>query len=71
MASGAGNVVIQLDGRGFANPFPHPRPIPSTQVFPQPYLFVGFDPNFGYSDIYQWNISLERTVPGGTLVRVT
>ncbi len=57
--------------RGFANPFPHPRPIPSSQVFPQPYLFVGYDPKFSYPDIYQWNISLERAVAGSTLVRAT
>jgi hypothetical protein len=57
--------------RGFVNPFPHPRPIPAAQTFPQPYLFVGFDPKFRYPDIYQWNISVERTVPGDTLVRLT
>ncbi len=57
--------------RGFANPFPHPRPIPSTQIFPQPYLFVGFDPKFSYPDIYQWNVSLERSVRSDTLIRLT
>ncbi|MBM3725701.1 MAG: TonB-dependent receptor [Acidobacteria bacterium] len=57
--------------RGFTNPFPHPRPISSTQIFPQPYLFVGYDPKFSYPDIYQWNVSLERVLTGDTLVRLT
>jgi hypothetical protein len=57
--------------RGFTNPFPHPRPIPSNQVFPQPYLFVAYDPGFSYPDIYQWNLSLERALTGSTLVRLT
>jgi len=57
--------------RGYSNPFPHPRPIPSSQVFPQPYLFVGYDPGFSYPNIYQWNVSIERSIMRDTLVRVT
>ncbi len=57
--------------RGYVNPFPHPRPIPSTQVFPSPYLLVGFDPAFNYPNIYQWNFSLEQTVAGSMVVRAS
>lgn len=56
--------------RGYVNPFPHPRPIPSTQMFPMPYLFVGFDPTFSYPDIYQWNVSVEQAVLGSMVARV-
>ncbi len=57
--------------RGYVNPFPHPRPIPSSQVFPSPFLLVGFDPAFNYPNIYQWNFSLEQNVAGSMVVRVS
>src|SRR5207245_8181868 len=57
--------------RGYFNPFPHPRPIPSTQVFPTPFLLVGFDPNFTYPNIYQWNLSLEQSVAGSMVLRAS
>jgi hypothetical protein len=56
--------------RGYVNPFPHPRPIASSQTFPMPYLFVGFDPEFRYPDIYQWNVSVEQSILGSMLARV-
>lgn len=56
--------------RGYTNPFPHPRPIPSSQTFPMPYLFVGFDPGFRYPDIYQWNVSIEQSVFGSMVARI-
>ena len=40
------------------------------QTFPMPYLFVGFDPDFNYPDIYQWNVSVEQAVFGSMVARV-
>lgn len=57
--------------RGYANPFPHPRPIPSSQVFPMPYLLVGYDPAFSYPDIYQWNFSVEHTFASSMVLRAS
>src|SRR5262249_3598480 len=55
--------------RGYVNPFPHPRPIPSTQVFPTPYLFVAFDPKFGYPSIHQWNVTFEQSLFASMVAR--
>src|SRR5207245_4894830 len=55
---------------GYFNPFPHPRPIPPTQVFPQPYLFVGYDPKFGHPDLYQWNFTVEQSIRGSMVLRM-
>jgi len=55
--------------RDQVNPFPHPRPIPSNQIFPQPFLLVGYDPNFSYPDIYQWNLTIERSFRGSMVLR--
>ena len=54
---------------GLFNPFPHPGRS-SNQTFPMPYLFVGFDPEFAYPDIYQWNVSVEQAVLGSMVARV-
>ena len=35
-----------------------------------PYLFVGFDPEFTYPDIYQWNVSVEQAVLHSMVARV-
>jgi hypothetical protein len=57
--------------RGRVNPFPVTRPIASTQVFPTPFLIVGFDPGFQYPNIHQWNFTLEQAAPAGLVVRAT
>lgn len=56
---------------GIGNPFPVARPTSPSQVFPLPYLLVGFDPNFGVPDIHQWNFTVEQAVPGSIVARVT
>lgn len=55
--------------RGYTNPFPVTRPIASTQQFPQPFLIVGFDPQFSYPNIHQWNFTIEQGLPGSLILR--
>jgi len=57
--------------QGVVNPFPVTRPISSTQVFPTPFLLVGYDPKFGHPDIHQWNLTIEQSLPGSLVARVT
>ena len=56
---------------GNVNPFPIPRPWPSSFDFPKPYKFSGFDPNFGSPTIHQWNVTLEQKVGKSMLARAT
>ncbi len=55
--------------RGFVNPFPVTRPIASSQVFPTPFLIVGFAPDFTYPNIHQWNVTVEHGLPGQVILR--
>ncbi|MBL8292940.1 MAG: TonB-dependent receptor, partial [Bryobacterales bacterium] len=57
--------------RGFTNPFPVSRPIAASQRFPSPFLIVGFDPNFTYPNIHQWNFTIEHALPGQLVFRTT
>jgi hypothetical protein len=56
---------------GFVNPFPVSRPIAPSQTFPMPFLIVGFDPEFTYPNIHQWNFSVEQGLPGALVLRTT
>lgn len=56
--------------QGQINPFPVTRPIGSAQTFPTPFLLVGYDPNFSYPNIHQWNVTLEQSLPGGMVGRI-
>jgi hypothetical protein len=56
---------------GFVNPFPVSRPIAPTQGFPRPFLIVGFDPEFTYPNIHQWNFTIEQGLPGSMILRTT
>ena len=55
---------------GRVNPFPITRPIPSSQVFPTPFLLVAFDPAFTYPNIHQWNLTVEQAMPASLLARI-
>ncbi len=55
--------------RGAVNPFPVSRPISATQVFPGPFLIVGFAPDFTYPNIHQWNVSVEQSLPMQLILR--
>jgi hypothetical protein len=57
--------------RGFVNPFPVSRPIASSQVFPFPFLIVGFAPDFTYPNIHQWNFTIEHSLPASLILRAT
>lgn len=57
--------------RGRVIPFPVTRPIASTQTFPGPFLIVGFDPDFSYPTMHQWNFTIEQALSSSTVVRVT
>jgi len=57
--------------RGFTNPFPVSRPIAASQRFPSPFLIVGFDPDFTYPNIHQWNFTIEHALPGQLVFRTT
>lgn len=57
--------------RDRVNPFPVGRPIAPTQVFPTPFLIVGFDPNFRYPSIHQWNFTIEQSVSSSMVARAT
>ena len=57
--------------RGFTNPFPVSRPISPAQTFVMPFLIVGFDPEFAYPNIHQWNFSIEQGLPGALVLRNT
>ncbi len=56
---------------GRVNPFPVTRPISSTQFFPTPFLLVGFDPNFRYPNIHQWNFTIEQSIAASMVARIT
>jgi hypothetical protein len=56
--------------RGRVNPFPVPRPIPSSQTFPGPFLIVGFDPDFSYPTTHQWNLTIEQGLGEATVARI-
>ncbi len=64
-------VSTQDPYRGYVNPFPVTRPIASTQFFPQPFLIVGFAPEFTYPSIHQWNVTLEHSLPKQLVLRTT
>jgi len=55
---------------GRVNPFPVTRPIAASQVFPGPFLIVGFDPGFKYPNIHQWNLTVEQGI-GAMVARAT
>ena len=59
---------------GIVNPFPSPFPPPQNSAFPAPVLAVTYDPSNGYKAItpviYDWNLMVERQMPGGWLARV-
>ena len=55
---------------GRVNPFPVTRPIQPSQDFPRPFLIVGFDPDFEYPNIHQWNFTIEQALPTGFVARV-
>ncbi len=57
--------------RGAVNPFPVTRPIAATQVFPMPFLIVGFTPDFTYPNIHQWNVTIEQSLPKQFILRTT
>ncbi len=57
--------------RGYTNPFPVSRPIQASQTFPTPFLIVGFDPDFSYPNIHQWNLTVEQALPGAIVLRTT
>jgi hypothetical protein len=54
------------------SPFPVPFPPPSSAAFPPPVLAVTYDPNtkFLVPTVYNWNLTVERQVRQGWLVRV-
>ena len=56
---------------GYVNPFPVTRPIAASQTFPFPFLVVGFAPEFKYPNIHQWNLTIERALPGELVLRTT
>src|SRR2546426_11479671 len=58
-------------GGGVFNPFPVTRPIASSQVFPQPFLLVAFDPKFSFPSIHQWNFTIEQSLPKSLVARIT
>jgi hypothetical protein len=55
---------------GHFNPFPAPRPVPSTQAFPEPFYFTAWDPSMTYPTIQQWNFTVERQLANNVLLRV-
>jgi len=57
--------------RGYTNPFPVSRPLPSNQKFPTPFLLVAMDPNFTYPTIHQWNLSIDQALPWALLLHTT
>ena len=58
---------------GITNPFPAPYPPPKNIVFPLPDLAASYD--IGHGGVYQtpvtyeWNLSIERQLPGDWMVR--
>jgi hypothetical protein len=52
------------------NPFPVTRPIAGTQTFPGPFLIVGFDPDFSYPTVHQWNLTVEQALSTSMVVRM-
>jgi Carboxypeptidase regulatory-like domain/TonB dependent receptor len=56
---------------GVVNPFPVSRPISASQVFPPQFLLVGYDPDFSYPNIHQWNLTLEQSLPANFVARIT
>ena len=57
--------------QGVVNPYPVTRPIGASQVFPLPFLLVAFDPKFSYPSIHQWNFTVEQSLPGSLVARLT
>jgi hypothetical protein len=56
---------------GVFDPFPVPRPIAASQVFPTPFLLVAIDPNITYPSIHQWNFTIEHSLPKSLVARIT
>ena len=59
--------------QGITNPFPAPYPPPKNIAFPLPDLAASYDLGHGgtYQTpvTYQWNLSIERQLPGNWMVR--
>jgi hypothetical protein len=56
---------------GYVDPFPIHKPYPSDFTFPEPFLLVGFDPNFSYPSIHQWNLTVEQALGKSFVARAT
>jgi len=57
--------------RGYTNPFPVTRPISPSQQFVFPFLIVGYDPDFKFPNIHQWNFTIEQSLPASLIFRTT
>lgn len=57
--------------RGYTNPFPVTRPISPSQQFVFPFLIVGYDPDFKFPNIHQWNFTIEQSLPASLILRTT
>ena len=62
---------VSLDNpyQGHNIPFPAFRPFPAGQTFALPYYGNEFDPALAYPVIQQWNLTIERQLPKGLMVR--
>jgi len=55
--------------QGHVVPFPAFRPFSSNQTFAFPYFGNEFDPTMAYPVIQQWNLTVERQLPKGLMIR--
>ena len=66
-------VTFSTPYQGITNPFPAPYPPPKNIAFPLPDLAASYD--LGHGGVYQtpvtyqWNLSIERQLPGDWMVR--
>ncbi len=64
-------VTAGCQAQKLANPFPVPFPPPSNVAFPSPVLVVTYDSKKWLAPtVYSWNLTIEREVYSGWLVRV-